>query len=132
MDLLGMFKQRSSDEWGRETKEEVTDWTHSLSPESMALLRKILESAYGHREAYFRATDIKNAQLWSALIEMQRQIDRLKEQVDRLTPKETYRKFQLGAPDESKVLDRIRAMMQKGPEDSREARNALISSLMRF
>lgn len=132
MDLLGVFKQRQSSEWGSAEKEEVTDWTHFLSPDSMAALRKVLESAYNHREAYFRATDIKNAQLWSALIEMQRQIEGLKEQVAKLTPKETVRQFQLGVPDESKVLDRIKAVMQRTPEDSREARNALIDSLLRF
>lgn len=133
MQLLNLFnKQRSTNEWEQATHEQPRDWTHFLSPEASATLRKVLEAAYNHREAYFRATDVKDAQQWSALIEMQRQIDDLKEQVRKLTPQETTRKFQLGKPDESQVLDKIRAIMQKGPEDTREASNALIDSLMRF
>jgi leucyl aminopeptidase (aminopeptidase T) len=134
MSLLDLIKikQRETSEWDEATHEKQVDWTHFLAPEALATLRKVLESAYNHREAYFRATDIKNAQLWSALLEMQKQIDELNEKVRKLTPQETVRKFQYGTPQESVVLDRIRQIMQKGPEDSKAARNALIDSLLRF
>lgn len=125
-------KQQKPSEWSQvtQTKEKV-DWTHSLSGDAMGLLRSILEAAYKHREAYFKADDIKNAQLWSALIEQQRQINELNEKIAKMTPK-TQETFKIGTADDSVVLNKIRAVMQPSIEDSKEATDALVNSLMKF
>jgi hypothetical protein len=127
-------KIRRMSEWEEVThqRERKLDWTHFLDASSVEHLRHILMDAYKHREAYFRATDIKNAQLWAALLEMHKKIEELTEQVDKMKPKQTLREFVQDKPDEKEVLSRIRSSMQKRPEDSPEATNALINSLMRF
>lgn len=131
IEMLGL--KQKTDEWGQVAQEKpATDWTYFLSPEAVAKLRTVLEKAYKHREAYFRATDIKNAQLWSALLEMQMEMDKLRMEIEKLKPKETVRAFRYGAENEGIVLEKIKTIMQRTPEDSIEARNALIESLMRF
>lgn len=131
MGFLGIGDSKTS-EWHQITRTpEKTDWTHMLAPDATALLRSVLESAYKHREAYFKADDIKNAQIWSAFIEMQRQINELKDKVDKLTPREVHT-FRLGTADDSVVLNKIKAVMQPTVEDSKEATNALVDSLMKF
>lgn len=132
MAFLGFGEKKPSSEWHQTTQTpEKTDWTHFLSAEASGILRSVLEAAYKHREAYFKADDIKNAQIWSALIEQQRQINELREQVARLTPKEVHT-FRLGTADDSKVLDKIKSVMQPSVEDTKEATDALVNSLMKF
>ena len=65
---MGIFGDRQPNEWDQHTQEKAKpDWTHFLAPDAAVVLRSVLESAYRHRQAYFKAEDIKNAQLWSAL-----------------------------------------------------------------
>lgn len=133
MGLFGLGEPKKMDEWQQVTHTpERTDWTHFLSPEASSLLRSMLEAAYNHRDAYFRADDIKNAQLWSAIIELKRQINDLNEKIENMRPKETHREFKLGTAQDSVVLNKIRAMMQPTVEDSKEAKDALVNSLMKF
>ena len=131
MGIFGLGDKKPS-EWSQATQtQEKTDWTHFLSPEATGLLRNVLEAAYKHREAYFKADDIKNAQVWSALIELTREINELSEKIDRLTPKTTT-PFKLGTADDSVVLNKIKAVMQPTVEDTKEATDALVNSLMKF
>jgi len=131
MGFLGIG-DRKTNEWNEVTKtQEKTDWTHFLSAEAANLLRSVLEAAYKHREAYFKADDIKNAQLWSALIEQQREIAELRAKIESMTPKTTST-MKLGTADDSVVLNKIKAVMQPTVEDSKEATDALVDSLMKF
>lgn len=125
-------KQNKFSEWSQATQaKEKQDWTHFLSPEAMGTLRNILEDAYKHREAYFKAEDIKNAQLWSALIELQREIEGLRQKVDTLAPKSAP-SVRFGTADDSVVLNKIKAIMQPKVEETKEATDALVNSLMKF
>ncbi len=131
MGFLGIGESKPS-EWSQVTQNpEKTDWTHFLSAEAAGFLRSVLEAAYKHREAYFKADDIKNAQLWSALLEMKREINELNAKIEKLTPKTTP-SFRLGTADDSVVLNKIKAVMQPTVEDSKEATDALVESLMKF
>lgn len=130
MALFGLGGKNVS-EWSQVTQTpQKADWTHFLSSEAVGILRSVLEAAYRHRQAYFKADDIKNAQLWSALIEIQRQINEINAKMANL-PRETA-SFRLGTPRSGTVLEKIRAVMQPSVEDTKEATNALVNSLMKF
>ena len=110
------------------------DWTHFLSSDSVEVLRRILEKAFRHRLAYWQTDNIRNAQLWAALIEMQKEIDRLNEKIDTLTPKEKI-VFRLDEKDEKRhpIFQKIDWSMRKSnPQNDKEATDALIESLMKF
>lgn len=130
MGFLTSDKPKSDWEQQTQTKEKV-DWTHFLTPEATGLLRSVLEAAYRHRQAYFKADDVKNAQLWSAMMEMQREINELKARIDKMTPRE-QQSFRLGIGGDGTVLEKIKSVAKPTVEDTKEATNALIESLMRF
>lgn len=119
--------------WEQETQtKEKVDWTHFLSSDSVKLLRSILEKAYKHRTAYYKADDIKSAQIWSAMLEMQREIDDLRDEVNRLRPKGQQFVGRQGEEKDSTVTERILESVEPRGTDSRDATNALVESLMRF
>ena len=49
------------------------DWKQLLSPEDEAKLNDILKRIAKYRGAYKNAHDIKNAQLWSAILELRKE-----------------------------------------------------------
>ena len=49
------------------------DWKQLLSPEDEARLNGILKRVAKHRGAYKNAHDIKNAQLWAAILELRKE-----------------------------------------------------------
>jgi len=49
------------------------DWKQLLSPEDEARLNEILKRVAKHRGAYKNAHDIKNAQLWAAILELRKE-----------------------------------------------------------
>lgn len=51
------------------------DWKDNLSDEAQSILADLLESTKKHRVGYSSADDIKIAQLWSALIEIKKQLE---------------------------------------------------------
>lgn len=133
MGIFGIGEKKQFDEWEQVTHTpETRDWTHFLSQDAASVLRSVLEAAYNHRGAYFKAQDIKNAQLWSALIELQKQITELNEKIERMKPSVTHHAFKLGTAEDSVILNKIKAMMQPTVEDSKEAKDALVNSLMKF
>lgn len=131
MALFGLTRKEDSD-WDKETQqEEKQDWTHFLSGDAVGLLRSILEAAYKHRTAYFKAEDIKNAQLWSAMLEMQRQINELSERVGRLEPRHE-KVYRTSLADDTRVKDMITEATKPSAQDSKGATDALVNSLLRF
>jgi hypothetical protein len=129
---MSIFGQKKQSEWVQATQsKEGSDWTAFLSPDATILLRSVLEAAYKHRQAYFKADDIKNAQLWSAILEIKREIDEINKRLDKMSPqeKETFR-FSLS--DGGEAMEKIKSALRPGLEDTREAKDALIESLMKF
>lgn len=49
------------------------DWKQLLSPEDEAKLNEILKRVAKHRGAYKNAHDVKNAQLWAAILELRKE-----------------------------------------------------------
>jgi hypothetical protein len=49
------------------------DWKQLLSPEDEARLNEILKRVSKYRGAYKNAHDVKNAQLWAAVLELRKE-----------------------------------------------------------
>ncbi len=49
------------------------DWKQLLSPEDEARLNEILKRIAKHRGAYRNSADVKNAQLWAAILELRKE-----------------------------------------------------------
>lgn len=60
------------------------DWKTLLAPEDEKALNAIIGRAARHRGAYFNAEEIKNAQLWCALLEVHKQSAALEARIKRL------------------------------------------------
>lgn len=136
MSLFGFVKrpgeQKQQSAWKAETQtKEFVDWTHFLSSDAVAILRYILERAYEHRSAYFKAEDIKNAQLWSAVLELQKQINELNERISKLEPREE-RVYRTHLGSDQPIIDKINEVMTPTAQDTKEATDALVNSLMKF
>lgn len=129
---MGIFGSRQPNEWDQSTQQkEKADWTHFLAPDAAVILRTVLESAYKHRQAYFKAEDIKNAQLWSAITELKREMSEISRRLDSLTPQEKE-SFRVGMSDGSAAMETIKGALKPTVEDTREAKDALVESLMKF
>ena len=129
---MGIFGSRQPNEWDQSTQQKARpDWTHFLAPDAAVILRTILESAYKHRQAYFKAEDIKNAQLWSAVLELKKEMTEINRKLDSLIPIEKE-SFRLGMSDGSAAMETIKNALKPRVEDSNEAKDALVESLMKF
>jgi len=129
---MGIFGSRQPNEWDQHTQQrEKPDWTHFLAPDAAVVLRSVLESAYKHRQAYFKADDIKNAQLWSAVLELKKEMTEINRKLDKLSPQERE-SFRLGLSDGGAAMETIKNALKPSVEDTREAKDALIESLMKF
>ena len=62
----------------------VDDWKQFLPPEDERRLNDMLKSVAKHRTAYRASKDIKVAQLWCALLEMQKQNQLLHRRLKRM------------------------------------------------
>lgn len=60
------------------------DWKQLLSAEDEARLNEILKRAAKYRSAYKNAHDVKTAQLWSALLELQKENEALRSRLKKI------------------------------------------------
>ncbi len=60
------------------------DWKKYLNPKDEDVLNELLEKTEMYRGAYKNADDIKIAKLWSALIELQKEINSLNNRMKRI------------------------------------------------
>jgi len=59
-------------------------WRNLLPAEDNARLDEILSKAAKHRSVYLMAPDVRAAQLWIAMLEVEKENDRLRKRVERL------------------------------------------------
>lgn len=85
------------------------DWKENLSVEAEQELNTLLESTRKHRCAYKASDNVQIAQVWCALIEQMRMIDKLEKRVAYV----------------ERVLDKL----FKGHDDEKDA---LLKGLLRF
>jgi len=115
--------------FGNEDKE---DWKDYLPAGAQQILANLFESAKMHKGAYTRADDVKIAQLWSALIEMKREIEELKDVYGRL--ESPFKAIVLvGEAEKRKTIERlVMEMIKPTDEGSQDATQKLVDSLMKF
>lgn len=88
---------------------DKADWKENLSSEAEQELNLLLEATRKHRCAYKASENVQVAQVWCALIEMMRMMDKLDKRVA--------------------YIERIMDKMFKGHE---EEKDALLKGLLRF
>ena len=60
------------------------DWKQLLSAEDEARLNEILKRTARYRSAYKNAHDVKTAQLWAALLELQKENEALRSRLKKM------------------------------------------------
>lgn len=60
------------------------DWKKNLSVEAEAELNELIEETAKHRGAFRSASDVKNAQMWCAILETNRKLNKLARRLDRI------------------------------------------------
>lgn len=112
-------------------EEDTEDWKECLDEKSRVILAEILEKTKKHHTAYMEADDVKVAQLWTALIEMKKELDESKELIERL--KEPFKSIvAMGEIEKRKAIERMVKEIIKPEVEQEEATQKLIDSLMKF
>jgi hypothetical protein len=113
-------------------EKETGDWKDNLQPEDQKILAELLETTKRHKCAYCGAEDVKVAQLWCALVEMQRQIAEIKKA--QMIASEPFKAIvEVGNAEKRKAIDRmIREILRPTGEETEDATRKLVDSLMKF
>jgi acyl-CoA reductase-like NAD-dependent aldehyde dehydrogenase len=112
--------------------EKEQDWKELLAKDAQQILAELLERAKDHKGAYMQAEDVKVAQLWSALVEIKKDIDSLKQVIETLsTPFKAI--VEVGEAEKKKAIERIiRDIVKPAAPEEEEATKKLVESLMKF
>ncbi len=108
------------------------DWKNFLGPEARNMLANILNKTKRHKGAYIQSEDVKIAQLWCALVEMQKKMDKMQKiQVKLEKPFQSI--VEVGEKKKRKAIeDIIRGIVRPTDDDTEEATQDLVESLMKF
>ncbi len=113
-------------------RQKEEDWKDKLDDESKFVLADVLNSTKKHRYAYTNADDVKIAQLWTALIEMRKELSETKEMLGML--QQPWRAI-ISIGDEAKrktVENLVKEIIKPADETSKEATQKLVDSLMQL
>ncbi len=108
------------------------DWKDNLNEDAKQTLAEILENIKKYRGAYSNAEDVKIAQLWTALIEIKKELNENNRLVKRV--EEPFRAIiEVGEKAKEKTIERIiTEVIKPTDEDTQEATKKLVESLMKF
>lgn len=108
------------------------DWKENLNDEDKPVLQDILNSTKKHRYAYTNADDVKVAQLWTALIEMKKELDKTNEMLGNLKkPWEAI--VSVGEEKKRETIEKmVQEIIKPSDETTQEATQKLVESLMKF
>lgn len=111
---------------------EREDWKNYLSDESKQVLEELFNSTRKHRGAYSQSDNIKIAQIWSALIEIKKELEEVKEHLGKVEkPWEAI--ISIGEAEKERVIEKFVADITKPTdEDTQDATKKLVDSLMKF
>ena len=112
--------------------EDDKDWKDLLSPEAQQLLAEMFDSAKRHKGAYMQSDDVKVAQLWCALVEIKKELDDVKCQLEKVSaPFEAI--VTIGDAEKKRAIQRlISDIIKPTEEEAGEATKRLVESLMKF
>ena len=108
------------------------DWKNNLDDESKQTLQVILDSTKKHRYAYNSADDVKISQLWTALIELKKELGKTNELLGKL--QEPWRAIvAVGEEEKRKTVEKmVQEIIKPADETTQEATQKLVESLMKF
>lgn len=111
---------------------KTEDWKENLNEDAKQILAEILENIKKHRGAYSAAEDVKIAQLWTAIIEIKKELERTNEMLSRVEG--PFRAIiAVGEKEKEKTIERmISEIIKPTDEETQEATKKLVESLMKF
>lgn len=111
---------------------EKEDWKGMLTDDAQEVLSRIFDMAKKHKAAYIQSDDVKIAQLWSALIELKKDIDSVKEALGKV--EEPWRAvISIGEAAKKQTIERlVSEIIRPTDTESQEATKKLVESLMKF
>lgn len=111
---------------------EKEDWKEYLNEDAKQILADLLESTKKHRCAYCSAEDVKVAQLWTAIVEIKKQLDENNALLKKVEA--PFRAIiEVGEEEKKKTVEKIISEIVKpNDEQTQEATKKLVESLMKF
>ena len=108
------------------------DWKECLPPEEKKILAEILEKTKAYQCAFTRASDVKVAQLWCALVEMMKELREVRDTLEKV--KAPFVKIiEIGDIEKRRAIERIISDIVKPTDrETEEATKKLVDSLMKF
>ena len=108
------------------------DWKNNLSDEDKQVLSALLDSTKKHRYAYNSADDVKISQLWTALVELKKEVNETNELLGKL--QEPWKAIvAVGEEEKRKTVERlVQEIIKPVDETTQEATQKLVESLMKF
>src|SRR3989344_6048024 len=108
------------------------DWKSNLDDESKQVLSEILDSTKKHRYAYNSADDVKISQLWTALVELKKELQKTNELLGKV--QEPWKAIvSVGEEEKRKTVEKlVQEIIKPVDETTQEATQKLVESLMKF
>ena len=107
------------------------DWKCCLAPEDQEVIADLLENTKWKKGAFMQADDVKVAQVWCALVDMKKEIIKLRAAVEK-----TEAPFKdiasMGEIEKRKAVERLIRDILKPEPHQEEATQRLVDSLMEF
>ena len=108
------------------------DWKNNLDDESKQVLSALLDSTKKHRYAYNSADDVKTAQVWTALVELKKELEKMNELLGKV--QEPWKAIvSVGEEEKRKTVEKlVQEIIKPVDETTQEATQKLVESLMKF
>jgi len=113
-------------------RDKQEDWKDFLSEDAKQTLVDIFEATRKHRGAYMQAEDVKNAQLWCAILELKKEIAGMSELLKRV--EEPFKAIvAIGEAEKKKAIEAfVTEIIKPEEEEEKAATQKLVESLMKF
>ncbi len=108
------------------------DWKDNLSDEDREILSRIIETTKKHRYAYTSSDDVRVSQIWTAFVELKKEINKMNDLLGRL--QEPWKAIvAVGEEEKKKTVERlVQEIIKPSDETTQEATKKLVESLMKF
>lgn len=107
------------------------DWKCCLPPEDQEVLADLLERGKWKKGAFMQADDVKVAQLWCVLIDLKKEIMKLRASIEKTEA--PFRDIvSIGEIEKRKSIERLVRDIIKPEPHQEEATQKLVDSLMEF
>lgn len=106
-------------------------WTELLREDSKAILNEIIDKTKFHRAAYTSTEDTKIAQIWCAIIELKRDIENLRKDINAAL--EPFKKIvEYGEEEKRKAIENVISSLIKEIENKEKIAKEVTNSLLKI